>query len=70
MYVCLCNGITDHDIRATLAEGASSVDEVMYMTGAATRCGSCLATIAAMVEQEAPRSARRALRIILAPSAA
>jgi bacterioferritin-associated ferredoxin len=69
MYVCLCNGITDRDIRQTIADGASSVEEVMYITGAATRCGSCMSTIAAMVEQEAPRSARRSLRI-LTPTAA
>jgi bacterioferritin-associated ferredoxin len=69
MYVCLCNGITDREIRETIAEGATSVEEVMYMTGAATRCGSCLSTIASMVEQEAPRVARRSLRV-LTPSAA
>jgi bacterioferritin-associated ferredoxin len=69
MYVCLCNGITDRDIRETIAEGASSVEEVMYLTGAATRCGSCRATIAAMVDQEAPRSARRTLRILASNAA-
>ncbi len=69
MYVCLCNGITDRDIRESIADGASSVEEVMYLTGAATRCGSCMATIAAMVDQEAPRSTRRSLRILASTAA-
>jgi bacterioferritin-associated ferredoxin len=69
MYVCLCIGVTDRDIRETIAEGASSVEEVMYVTGAATRCGSCLSTVAAMVEQEAPRASRRSLRIVTSNAA-
>jgi bacterioferritin-associated ferredoxin len=69
MYVCLCIGVTDREIRETIAEGASSVEEVMYVTGAATRCGSCLSTIASMVEHEAPRATRRALRILASNAA-
>jgi bacterioferritin-associated ferredoxin len=69
MYVCLCTGITDRQIRDAITEGASSVEEVMYLTGAATRCGSCLPVVAAMVEEAAPRSARRSLRIVTSNAA-
>lgn len=57
MYVCLCNGVTEKDIQQAIAQGASSVEEVMRRTGAGTGCGTCCATIAAMVEAavEAPR---------------
>jgi bacterioferritin-associated ferredoxin len=51
MYVCLCLGVTDHQLRETVAEGATSVEEVMYCTGAGTRCGTCRATVAAVVEE-------------------
>ena len=51
MYVCLCAGVTDHEIRETIAEGAASVEEVAYCTGAGTRCGSCVPQIARMVQE-------------------
>jgi bacterioferritin-associated ferredoxin len=49
MYVCLCTGITDHDIRQAIASGASSVEEVTGCTGAGKHCGSCLASVVALV---------------------
>ncbi len=69
MYVCLCMGVTDKEIRETIAEGASSLEEVMDCTGAGTRCGSCRQQIADMVEAEAPACrSRRSLRV-LSPAA-
>jgi bacterioferritin-associated ferredoxin len=65
MYVCLCLGVTDHEIRETIAEGASSADEVMYCTGAGSRCGSCRSTVAAIVaDAEEARPSRRCLRVL------
>jgi bacterioferritin-associated ferredoxin len=64
MYVCLCTGVTDREIRETIAEGASSVEEVSYCTGAGTRCGSCLSAVAELVEQHVDASSRRCLRVL------
>ncbi len=67
MYVCLCHGVTDREIRETIAEGASSVEEVAHCTGAGTRCGSCISQIAHMVEAgggEASASSRHCLRVL------
>jgi bacterioferritin-associated ferredoxin len=69
MYVCLCAGVTDHEIRETIAEGAASVEEVAYCTGAGTRCGTCVSAIAGMIagahEQGPPSAQRRpCLRIL------
>jgi bacterioferritin-associated ferredoxin len=50
MYVCLCHGVTEREIRETIAEGASSVEEIAHCTGAGTRCGTCVNHIARMVE--------------------
>jgi bacterioferritin-associated ferredoxin len=72
MYVCLCHGVTDREIRETIAEGASSVEEVAHCTGAGTRCGSCVHQIARMVADGADGAAPvsgRCLRV-LASSAA
>jgi bacterioferritin-associated ferredoxin len=72
MYVCLCNGVTDRDIRETLAAGAETVEEVMLCTGAGTRCGSCIATVAAMVDasQDGESPSRRCLTVIQPASSA
>ncbi len=41
MYVCLCKGITDTQIRATVAEGACSLRDVCNTLGLASQCGKC-----------------------------
>lgn len=64
MYVCLCTAVTDHEIRKTVAEGASSVEEVAFCTGAGTRCGTCVNAIAAIVEEEQTPARRGCLRVL------
>lgn len=41
MYVCICKGITDQDIRAAVENGASSMRDLRKHLGAATQCGKC-----------------------------
>ncbi|NQX87031.1 MAG: bacterioferritin-associated ferredoxin [Halioglobus sp.] len=41
MYVCLCNGITDTQIRAAIQKGASSLKDVRKTLGVANQCGKC-----------------------------
>lgn len=41
MYVCICKGITDHQIRQAVDEGASSFQQVRNTLGVASKCGSC-----------------------------
>lgn len=41
MYVCLCKGITDTQIRAAVQEGASSLREIHASLGVASQCGKC-----------------------------
>ena len=57
MYVCICNGVTDHQIREAVANGCRSVAELTMRTGAGANCGTCLETAAAMLE---PTHAERA----------
>jgi bacterioferritin-associated ferredoxin len=64
MYVCLCTGVTERDIHEALEAGAASVEEVAYCTGAGTRCGTCRATLAAMVEQSDESPRRGCLRVL------
>jgi bacterioferritin-associated ferredoxin len=41
MYVCLCQGITDKEIRAAVASGATTLEAVRHTLGVASQCGQC-----------------------------
>ena len=41
MYVCICKGITDTQIRAAVQDGAGSLREVNSALGVASQCGKC-----------------------------
>ncbi|MEM1110938.1 MAG: bacterioferritin-associated ferredoxin [Pseudomonadota bacterium] len=41
MYVCICKGITDTQIRAAVQDGAGSIREVRNTLGVASQCGKC-----------------------------
>ena len=41
MYVCLCQGITDKQIRAAVASGATTLEAVRHSLGVASQCGQC-----------------------------
>jgi len=42
MYVCICNAITDKQIRRAAKAGASSVYDLQNELGVAAGCGSCM----------------------------
>lgn len=42
VYVCICNGVTDHQIREAAANGCRTVSELTMRTGCGSTCGSCL----------------------------
>ncbi len=41
MFVCICKGITDTQIRAAVQDGARSIREVRNHLGVASQCGKC-----------------------------
>ena len=41
MYVCVCKGITDSQIRAAIEDGATSLRDVHNTLGVASQCGKC-----------------------------
>lgn len=41
MYVCLCNAITDHDIRRAATDGVRTFAELQNRTGCSDCCGCC-----------------------------
>ena len=41
MFVCICNAITDREIKETVAAGASTLADLQSQLGVATCCGCC-----------------------------
>ncbi|NRB39589.1 MAG: bacterioferritin-associated ferredoxin [Pseudomonadales bacterium] len=41
MYICICKGITDSDIRNAVIDGASDMRSVRKQLGVSTQCGQC-----------------------------
>lgn len=55
MYVCICNGVTDRDIRQAAEAGCRSLPELTMRTGAGANCGSCLDMAASLLDQTRAR---------------
>jgi bacterioferritin-associated ferredoxin len=49
VIVCHCRAVSDRAIRASLLEGACTLEEVGERTGAGTCCGGCHTAIAEIV---------------------
>ncbi len=41
MYVCICNAVTDRDIRSAACEGVESFEQLQARTGCGACCGCC-----------------------------
>lgn len=41
MYVCMCHGITDRQIREAVCDGVGSLHELSAELGVASSCGRC-----------------------------
>ena len=52
MYVCICNNVTDKQIRRAIAGGAQSVQCLRDELGVASQCGSCLDHAVQLLEGE------------------
>ena len=51
MYICLCNGLTDRDVRAN-CEGGCSVAMVYRSLGCEPQCGKCVPYVRQMLRQQ------------------
>lgn len=41
MFVCLCNGVTESQVRQAIEQGATTLPELTQRLGVAAGCGSC-----------------------------
>ncbi len=51
MYVCLCHGISDREIRSRCASAPCSVAEIYLARGVAPKCGKCVASVKALLAE-------------------
>ena len=67
MYVCICNAVTDHTIRAAARDGVRTFGELRERTRCGDCCGSC-EDLAREILDDAQR--KRVLDLPLLPVAA
>jgi bacterioferritin-associated ferredoxin len=59
MYICLCNALTDRDVRAKSGEGCS-VSMVYRSLGCEPQCGKCVPFVRQMLREAAPAGSMEA----------
>ncbi len=51
MYVCICNAVTEDDVRSCIASGACSPREVKAACGMKPGCGTCTKRLYALISE-------------------
>jgi bacterioferritin-associated ferredoxin len=59
MYVCVCRAVSDRDIRESVHQGASSLEEVKARLPVASCCGCCEQTVRELVQSEVRNKVQR-----------
>ena len=66
MYVCVCNAITDSDIRQAVEGGVRSIRQLSRATGCSNGCGCCKKMAVEVLEQAlAEKHTRHTLRPVM-----
>lgn len=56
MYVCLCYGVSDTQVRDAIAAGATNLGDLGRRTGAGTDCGQCRERLSELFAEVGGRS--------------
>ena len=51
MYVCSCRAVTDRTVRAAVASGARTIEEIAERCGAGSKCGGCWPTLQHLLDE-------------------
>jgi high-affinity iron transporter len=54
VIVCLCVGVSEHEIRRAVAAGADTPEAIGAACGAGTDCGACTLALAELAERDRP----------------
>ncbi|MCA1683280.1 MAG: (2Fe-2S)-binding protein [Actinobacteria bacterium] len=52
MYACLCRAVSERNVRAAVADGATTVAQVRAACGAGTGCGGCLPALRRLLRED------------------
>lgn len=52
MYVCICHGVTESQVRRAADEGCRDLHELTMRTGAGASCGSCMDLAAEIISDQ------------------
>lgn len=61
MYVCLCHGFTEKQVRGAVSEGPCTVSDVYRRLGETPQCGQCVCTVVDIVRSSHGLEERAAL---------
>lgn len=53
MYICVCHGITDRQIRRALQQGAMNLAEVQQRLPVGSCCGCCVPAACELIREHA-----------------
>jgi bacterioferritin-associated ferredoxin len=52
MYVCICNPVSDTEVRRCVRSGASTLSDLKMQLGIASQCGMCASAAQAIIGEE------------------
>ena len=55
MIVCVCEGVSDREVREAITEGSRTLQDIGRSCGAGTDCASCCLTLRQMIDEHQPR---------------
>lgn len=58
MFVCVCQGITDQQIRKAVQQGQGSLAQLKAQWGLSQQCGHCSKMAKQIINQELMKSAK------------
>ncbi|MGI8943209.1 MAG: (2Fe-2S)-binding protein [Qipengyuania sp.] len=64
MIVCVCNAITEDELRELARSGAATPEDAYQLLGHEPQCGSCLTYAQQLIDEQRRRLPRPRLRIV------
>jgi len=50
MYICICNAVTDKDIKSAIKNGAKSVKDLNEQLSVGSNCGTCVSSAQSIID--------------------
>ncbi|MDA0681615.1 MAG: bacterioferritin-associated ferredoxin [Proteobacteria bacterium] len=63
MYICICQSVTDKQIRRAAASGADNLYELREILGVAAGCGKCASSAQAILDESNGRGSQPAMYV-------